>query len=160
MYWRFDINKFALHQLPLLLRNPVIYALLKCLMIAFNAVYDSFVAHRKAVMRQLDYNGFTISLERYLNSVFGLENAIFITEYRSDNVYLSYIEEGYPKVYVGYKNEGDTIFLSSVSPDTLRGGFIVNIPERLATEENIAIIRKWVDYYRMAGTLFILKSYE
>lgn len=160
MYWKFDANKFALHQLPPLLRRPAIYALLKCLMIAIAAVHEMFVKHRDKTVRQLNYNGQTISLEKYLNELFSLDNAIYITEYTSSNIYLSLASENTPKVYVGNQNEGDIIYLSSASPEKVAGGFIVKIPAGLATEENIAIIRKWVDYYRMAGTIYTIESYE
>lgn len=160
MYWKFDANKFALHQLPPLLRRPAIYALLKCLMIALNTVHETFVRHRDKTVRQLNYNAFTISLERFLNELYSLDNSIYITEYKSSNVYLSLSSENNPKVYVGNQNEGDILYLSSASPETVSGGFVVKIPAGMATEENIAIIRKWVDYYRMAGTIYTIESYE
>lgn len=159
MYWRFDAYKFSLQQLPPLLRGRVMSSLLKALTAAAEVVYDLFVAHRARVMRKLDYNGFTISLERFLNELFD-EDSIYITEFKSENVYLHYDYENLPNVYLGYQEEGDTISLSSTSPQDISGGFVVMIPSYLATDDNIALIRKWVDYYRMAGTIYRIESYE
>lgn len=160
MYWRFDPNKFALHMLPPILRRKGIYALLKCLMIGIGAVHKMFVNFREVIMRQLNYNGFTISLERFLNEQFSLEKEIFIKDYAADNVYLHMKDETPEEVYAGYQTEGDMLVLSSTGPDKISGGFTVMIPVGLATEENILIIRKWVDYYRMAGTMYKIETYE
>ena len=53
MYWRFDANKFALHQLPPFLRTKGIYAIIKCLMIGIDRVHSLFASHRESVIVQL-----------------------------------------------------------------------------------------------------------
>lgn len=160
MYWRFDANKFALHQLPLFLRKKGIYAIIKCLMIGVDRVHSLFSSQRLSVSQQLKHNGTVISLEKFLNDKFSLTNEIYITEYLTDNKYLYYDGEMLEDVYMGYQGEDETFELSSVNPNNVSGGFAVMIPEGLATEENIAVIQKWVDYYRTAGTIYKIESYE
>ena len=160
MYWRFEANKFVLHQLPPFLRKKGIYAIIKCLMIGIDRVHSLFASHRESVTHQLKHNGTVVSLEEFLNEKFSLSGEIYITDYLTDNTYL-YNEGEIPEdVYMGYEEEGEALVLSSVSPDKLSGGFAVMIPEGLATDENIAVIRKWVDYYRAAGTIYKIESYE
>lgn len=159
MYWRFDANKFALHQLPPFLRKKGIYALIKCLMIGIDKVYSLFVSHRESATQQLKHNGTVMSLEKFLNDKFGLSGGIYLTEYLTDNTYLHNEGETPEDVYMCYQDEGESLVLSSVGPDKITGGFKVMIPEGLATDENIAVIRKWVDYYRAAGTTYKIESY-
>ena len=160
MYWRFDANKFALHQLPPFLRKKGIYAIIKCLMIGIDRVHSLFASHRESVTQQLDHNGTVISLEKFLNELFSLSKGIYITDYLTNNQYLHFEGEVPEEVYMGYDYEGENLVLSSVSPDKISGGFAVMIPEGLATEENIAVIEKWVDHYRAAGTIYKIESYE
>ena len=160
MYWRFDANKFALHQLPPLLRKKGIYAIIKCLMIGIDHIYSVFAYYRNSVTRQFNYNGTVISLEKFLNDIFSLSGEIYITEYKTNNIYLHNEGETPEEVYMCYQDEGESLVLSSVSPDNISGGFAVMIPEGLATDENIAVIRKWVDYYRAAGTTYKIEIYE
>lgn len=160
MYWRFDARKFALHQLPPFMRKKGIYALIKCFLTGIDWVNSLFATQRETVAQQLNHNGTTMSLEKFLNDKFSLSGEIYITEYQTNNTYIHMQGETAEDVYVGYKDEGDTLVLSSVSPDKVSGGFAVNIPEALATEENIAVIRKWVDYYRAAGTIYKIETYE
>ena len=160
MYWRFDANKFALHQLPPFLRKKGIFAIIKCLMVGIDRIHSVFVSHRNSVIQQLNHNGTVMSLEKFLNDKFSLSGAIHITEYKTNNTYLHIEGETPEEVHMCNQDEGDSLVLSSVSPDKISGGFAVMIPERLATDENIAVIRKWVAYYRAAGTTYKIESYE
>ena len=160
MYWRFDAKKFALQQLPPFLRKKGIYALIKCFLTGIYWVYSLFSTHRETVGQQLNHNGTTASLEDLLNDKFSLSGEIYITDYVTNNTYIHMSGETKEDVYVGNQDEGDLLVLSSVSPDKISGGFAVNIPATLATDENIAVIRKWVDYYRAAGTMYKIDIYE
>lgn len=159
MYWKFDVRKFALHQLPPFLRKKGIYALLKSIMIGVDWVFGLFTSHRETVVQQLNHNGSTISLEAFLNEKFSLNGEIYLTDFLNDNVYLYVAGETAEDVYMGYKDEADLLILSSESPDTVSGGFTVMIPSGLGSEENLAIIRKWVDYYRASGTKYKIETY-
>lgn len=160
MYWRFDANKFALHQLPPFLRKKGIYAIIKCLMIGIDRVHSLFASHRESVTQQLKHNGTVVSLEKFLNDKFSLSGEIYITEYLTNNIYLHNEGETPEDIYMGFQDEDETLVLSSLNPDKVSGGFAVMIPEGLTTDENIAVIRKWVDYYRAAGTTYKIESYE
>lgn len=160
MYWKFDANKFALHQLPPCLRRKGIYALVKCLMAGISYVHSLFSSHRSSVMQQLNHDGTVISLEKFLNDIFSLSGEIYIKDFRSPNIYLHYEGEIPEEVYVGYQDEGDIFHLSSNQPDYMVGGFIIMIPESMATDENLAMIKKWTEYYRVAGTVYKIETYE
>lgn len=160
MYWKFDANKFALHQLPPCLRRKGIYALVKCLMAGISYVHSLFSSHRSSVMQQLNHNGSVMSLERFLNEKFCLSGYIYIKDFLSANTYLHYEGETPEEVHVGYQDEGDIFHLSSNRPDDVSGGFTIMIPESMATDDNLAMIRKWTDYYRVAGTIYKIETYE
>lgn len=160
MYWKYDVYKFALHQLPPFLRRRGIYALVKCIMIGLNQVYNSFIQHRKSVLLRLDHNGSSASLGRFLNDLFSLNNEIYVTEFVNTNIYLHMTGETAEEVCLGYLSEGVSLDLSSSSPNDITGGFIVNVPSVLASDENIATITKWVDYYKTAGKIYKIQIYE
>ena len=97
----------------------------------------------------------------FLNSRFALDpGTIYITDFRSENQYLHFYEEIADDVYMSYQSEGDRLTLSSHSPDSLAGGFVVMIPAALASDGNLAEIRRWVEYYRYAGTTYKISTYE
>ena len=161
MYRKFDVEKFALQQLPPLLRNRVIYALPKSLLAGLSWLQKKFTSYSDEVTGRLAVNGFTINLEVFLNDIFSLDQGtIYITDYESEKDYLHYYEEIADDVYMGYESEGDLLHLSSSPPDSLAGGFAVMVPAELATEGNLATIRKWVEYYRYAGTTYKISTYE
>ena len=161
MYWKFDADKFSKQQLPPLLRTKGIYALIKCFMTGIAWIQKKLVSYRSDVIGKLSGNGFTANLEKLLNDKLALEpGTIYIADDKSDNTYLHYYEEVAENVYVGFVNEEAQLYLSSDDPSDLSGGFAVMVPADLATEENLTTLRKWVDYYKYAGTMYKIKTYE
>lgn len=160
MNYRFDIDKWMLHQLPIVLRRPKLYALIRCVSVAITYVYTAFWRYSNDIRRRLDNTSQVISLERWLNDVFYLDGDIVIKDYSSDNVYLHYQGEVPEEVYLGFDDEITEVYLSVNNPSILSGGFMVYVPTDLATEDNLRIIRKWVEYYRMAGTEYKIVTYE
>lgn len=160
MYWKFDSRKFALHQLPPVLRTKGIYALLKCVMAGLDYIYALFSGYRASVDQQLNHNGTVLSLEEFLNAKFSLSDEIYIIDFKNANTYLHKADEVEPDVYVGYQGEEDPLMLSSDAPDVVSGGFTIRIPEGLSTPENIALLTKWVEFYRPAGTIYKIETYE
>lgn len=159
MYWRFDAKKFALHQLPPFLRKKGIYALIKCFLTGIDWVYSLFTTQRETVDQQLNHNGTTASLEKFLNDKFGLSQGIYISDYQTDNVYFHLEGEVPEDVYVSYQNEENDLFLPSTSPDKTSGGFLVKIPSSMNTSENLAVLNRWINYYRPAGTVYKIEVY-
>lgn len=160
MNYSFDPNKWALHQLPPLLRKTRIYAFLKCIMIAISEVYGRFKEYASEAEYKLSNNGYTRNLEKFLNDLFSLEGEITIEDYLTENVYLHFADETPENVYVGLESEGAQLYLPSVRPDELSGGFKILIPSGLETEENLALINRWVNYYKTAGTTYKIETYE
>lgn len=157
MYSRFDINRFAWQQLPPLLRKKGVYALLRCLLIGMGTIYRSFVGYRESVLLKVNNNSFTVSLENFLNGLFGVSDRITITDFKDQNVYLHYDQETNENNYISYQDEGVPLNLSSVSPNMVTGGFEVNVPTKLATADNLKLIQKWVEFYKPAGTTYKIK---
>lgn len=161
MYWNFNADKFSLQQLPPLLRTKGIYAVVKCCMTGLAWIQKKFASYREDVTGKLAGNGFTANLEKLLNVKLGLDaGTIYITDYLTDNIYLHYYDEVADNVYAGYSYEGDQLYLSSDDPSDLSGGFVVMVPSDLATDGNMATIKMWVEYYRYAGTIYKIKTYE
>ena len=160
MSYRFDVDKWLLQQLPFVLRRPKLYALIRCVSVAISAVYTAFWSYSNNIRRRLDNTSQVISLERWLNNVFYLDGDIVIKDYLSDNVYLHFAGEVPEEVYLGFDNEITEVYLSANSPSVLSGGFMVYVPSELATEDNLQTIRKWVEYYKMAGTEYKIGAYE
>lgn len=160
MNYSFDPVKWALHQLPPLLRKKRIYALIRCLMIGIAALHSRFMAYASGADMRLSGNGFTLNLQRFLNDLFSLDQEIVIAEFRTANVYLHYVGEKPEDVYLCYQNEGDSTAFPSWQPDDIAGGFVIRIPASLETSDNIALIRKWVDYFKTAGTTYKIETYE
>ena len=122
----------------------------------------AFLAYKEGVDTQLAHNSFTDFLERFLNGLFYFEyNAIYITDVVNDRVFLSFISEGFAPVYDSFQGEDPEadITLNSFSPDKISGSFTVHVPAALS-EEDIAVITNWVNYYRFAGTKFNIEVYE
>ena len=161
MYWRFDAEKFALDQLPPLFRTKGIYALIKCLLAGVSWISRQFASYRSDVARRLAGNGFAANLERYLCDQLGVPaGSVYIRDKETGRVYLHFIDELADNVYVGYADEGDVFYLSSEDPGQLIGEFVVMVPAEIASDANLAVIRKWVEYYRYAGTAYTIEIYE
>lgn len=160
MYWKFDSGKFSQQNLPPLLRKKGIYALVKCLLVGIEWIHNVFSSYREGISLMLEGNAFTVNLEHFLNKLFISFDRIYIEDYRSDNVYMHFADELADDVYLGYADEDVAFYLPSSSPDNISGGSRIKVPKSLATEKNLAEIEKWVEYYRPAGTIYIIEIYE
>ena len=162
MYRNFNIYAFAVRLLPTFLRTDVIKAILWAILNPLDELISKFNSIVTESDRRLSHNSFTIYLEKFLNDLFSVQELIYITDYIDDwSVCLSMKEElrDYD-IMTMREEELPTIVLPSDRPSTLRGYFIVNIPASLDTQENRALIARWVIYYKFAGTNFIIKQYE
>ncbi len=159
MFYNFDVIKWVRQQLPPMLRRDGLFALLQCLVWPLGYIYNLFALYIKGVRQQLSYNAFTIYLERFLNGLFGLDHGIYIIDYRIElTTYLAkHSEQMQPDYFSRYSETVDIVYISN--SDMLAGGFNIMIPASLATEDNIALIKKWVNYYKFAGTTFTIKQY-
>ena len=145
--------------LPPVLRKKVLLAFIDSLAEPLSSVEGKMSYYAENSLLRLSYNAFTNYLERFLNEKFG--GGIYISDYVNDNLmYMSFSDEIADVVYIGESDEAEynpPIYLSSVQPLQLSGGFIVNIPERLSG--SAADVGKWVDYYKFAGTEYNITIY-
>lgn len=162
MYRNFNLYAFAVRLLPTFLRKDVIRAILWTILNPLDELVGRFNTFVNESDRRLSHNSFTIYLEKFLNDLFGAKKLIYITDSIDDwSVYLSMKEELYDyDIMTMHEEELPTIVLPSEPPGALRGHFIVNIPALLDTEENRALITRWVNYYKFAGTNFTIEKYE
>lgn len=162
MFYLFDVERWIIHLLPPVLRKASIYAFLRCLLYPVKQLQEAFTTYKTAVERQLTYNAFNDYLERFLNGLFFFEGrAIYITDVEDDWAALSYQSEAVEPVYMSFQNESPAtpLQLSSLNPNELTGEFVVHVPAALS-QADIATVQNWVNYYKMAGTIFSIETYE
>lgn len=162
MFYHFDVNKWIIQMLPIILRKKSIYAFLRCMLYPLKQLEDAFLAYKEGVDRQLASSSFENTLERFLNRLFFFEyNAIFITDIVAENPCLSFYNESVDPAYMSLVNEtpASPLVLSSLSPEDVTGSFIVHVPASL-TAADIATVSNWVNYYKIAGTEFSIEVYE
>lgn len=162
MFFLFDVDKWIIHQLPLVLRRSGIYAFLRTLLYPLKQLQTAFLNYRSLVNRQLTYNAFQDYLERFLNGLFFFEGrVIYVTDVETEVVYLAYASESAEDVYMSFVNETTAypLNLSSIDPSQITGQFVVHVPAAL-TEADVATVTNWVNYYKMAGTQFTIEVYE
>ncbi len=156
MFYRFDINRWIIHQLPPVLRSSVIYAFLVTMLFPLKELFLAFSAYREAAARQLSYNAFTVYLQKWLNDVFFYtHDDIYITDEELPVAALSFENEGDPDVYVTAIDEDPVIplYMYSTPPDERIGAFVVHVPNAM-TAADISVVERWVNYYKFAGTQY------
>lgn len=162
MFRRFDVERWIVHQLPDILRKPLLYAFLRALLYPVKQVQQMFLSFSESAERQLTYNAFTNYLERWLNGLFYFgNNEIYITDEADSKFALAFADEPYEDVYVSMLGEdpSSAALLESSAPDDVIGTFIVHVPSVL-TEAQIDEVARWVEFYKYAGTQFKIEIYE
>lgn len=161
MFYRFDLNKWVLMVLPPVLRRGLLYPLIKALVSPLQAVYERFEELRKKSDDTLSFNAHTMYLERALCRLLHLrDGSVYIKDIIDDDwLYLSFRQEINNKNYIGNSSDDDKLYISSKRPVPLVGRFIIYIPAASASDSNIAIVQRWTDFYKYAGTEFIVKTY-
>ena len=162
MFYQFDVNRFIIQLLPPLLRKRSIYAFLRVMIYPVKQLHATFLAYKEGVDRKLTYNSFQNYLERFLNSIFYFEyKAIYITDVEIQWADLAFQYESADPDYMSYQDETPAIAfeLSSTSPSAITGQFVVHVPAALS-QADIATVRNWVNFYKIAGTTFTIEVYE
>lgn len=162
MFYRFDVDRWIIHQLPPILRRTAIYDFLRVFMYPLKQLAETFHAYKEVVDRQLSFNGFSDMMQRFLNDLFFFpDGTIYITDVVEPVVALSFIEEGFDPVYMSFADDDPpaSFVLASWAPGETVGQFVVHVPETMS-EADIAAIRQWVEYYKFAGTMFSIETYE
>lgn len=123
-------------------------------------ISEEFGLYIQEVALRKRANAHTANLQHWLNEQLGQpQGTIYLQDYVNNLQYLYYREERGEGVYMRFRDEGDGLYLNS-SPPVSYGGFSVNIPQKIATEENIKKITQWVDFYKYAGTSYKIIVYE
>ena len=157
MKYDYDCHKWVLHNLPPILRKNRLIVLILCLINGVIYVASKFESFRKEVEQRITHDGSVMSIEDFLNDLFKLDGEIYLEDYVNPQVYLHYQGEILEDpIYVS--DTQDNVYLRS-DMGKVTGGFKVMIPTEIDTPENRALIIKWVEYYRSAGTSFKIENY-
>lgn len=162
MFYRFDIDRWIIHQLPPVLRRPGVFAFLRALLFPLKELMQAFTAYREAAVRKLSYNAFEIYLQKWLNDVFFYEyDDIYITDEVLPVASLYQMYEFDVPYYMSFADEDSAapFELYSTPPDDKIGAFVVHVPP-VMTAADIAVVEQWVNYYKFAGTQFRIEQYE
>lgn len=156
----FDVNKWTLQLLPPVLRRPVLYALFKSCLDPLKDLRDSYATYVDLVNQKLAQISYTASLAAWLNSIFYLpDGTIYIEDSIDRDVYL-FTQGEVPEVtYLFTRTEEIPLYLE-LEPGEKFDGFIIRIPRALNTEDNLRIIQKWINYYKIAGVNYKIAEYE
>lgn len=150
----FNIRQWISQQLPIVLRGKLLMELIWVMLKPLQDISDKYSEYAQLAELKMRHNGHTQILQHWINEQLHQPlGTIYISEFINNLQYLYYRDERAEGVYMSYENEGDGLYLSS-SPPIVYGGFLVNVPEYLATEENLATITQWVDFYKYAGTSY------
>lgn len=160
MFYNFNIKDWIRQVLPTVLRKGFLISLLSCLLQPLSLIIDALLSYKRSVDERLAYNAFVIYLQRFLNNLLGQpDGTIYIIDNADDNaLFLSLKAENQPPQYIGLKKEDAPLYVSV--PGIITGVFVVMVPEELATEKNIAELKRWIEFYRYAGTRYEIKTYS
>lgn len=162
MFFRFDIDRWIIDQLPPVLRRKAVYAFLRAMLLPVSQLAQAFTAFRDAAVRRLSTNSFVIYMEKWLNDVFFYPSGtIYITEEEISFAELSFQSEGEDPVYMTFANENPLVPLDlySFAPDTRLGRFVVHVPATMSAAD-LSIVAQWVEYYKFAGSQYRIETYE
>lgn len=160
MLHSFDANRWIGHCLPPILRQPVLVALFKCCIQPIRQLHERYIDYAAQTEIQIVPRSSGGLLTHWLNSLFGLPyGAIFIQETADTSQYLFYDGEMPAETYLYTQEEGYPLYLHYLPVGTFEG-FVVKVPASVATESNLKIIEKWVQYYKIAGVQYKIVVYE
>ena len=147
--------------LPPSLRRQGMWTLIKCCLQPLVIIYDRYAAYVDLVNQKLTPISYTVALVNYLNSLFYLPaGTIYIEDTIDKEIYLFCDGEMPEATYLFTSYEGVPLYVElSPVPDDFEG-FIIKIPESLASDDNIRKIKRWVDYYKIIGVNYKIESYE
>ncbi|MGM9774887.1 MAG: hypothetical protein ACI3Y2_06780 [Candidatus Egerieousia sp.] len=158
MYYNFNLYKFAAELVPAIMRKKFLYALLKALLSPLLLLCESLTVFRESVLVKTAYNAITIYLEKFLNDTLAT-TGIWISDYVIENtLYLAHKAENKPYQYLSHMSE-DKPYVYISNNNGLIGAFAVHVPAAVATSENLYTIRRWVDFYKYAGTQYEIIIY-
>ena len=161
MYRNYDLRTFFVMLLPPLLRRDCLKAFLWVLLTPLNDLSERFKLFANDADMRLSHNGFTIYLEKFLNDIFQSGDKIFIRDIiDTQTVYMWRQKELPDFLYMSQqKEETNTIYLTHDTQEPLRGRFSVCIPVSMDSPETRRTITQWCNYFKFAGTNFIIETY-
>lgn len=159
-FFKFDVLRFALSQLPVRLRFPVLSAYADAVAQPAADIYASFAASRDATLYRLSITPQTCYLEKALNDRFdNQQRRIYITDgARRNNLYIYTREENFP-VYINERGNDAPkyIYQRSESIETTGYNFIVNVTKEISF--NTDEMRALLDRHKLAGKIYNINIY-
>lgn len=160
MWYNIDINKFAQHLLPPVLRKKRLFAFLKVLVYPFFLLIERFKQYREESIRKMQINGQVIFIEKILNDTYFLRNReIYITDIEERQQYMNTREEGDALISLSMRDEGaEPVYFQMRGEGNIDGNYIVNVPSFL--EAHIEEIKRICTMYKPSGRKFVINIYS
>lgn len=150
-----------LQLIPPVLRRATVYILFRCCLHPLKELYDRYSNYIDLIDQKLAQLSYTATLSAWLNAVFYLpDGTIYIEDTIDKDVYLFFNKEVPDIRYLFTEEESEPIYLRLKPDEDEFEGFIIHLPKQLATDDNIRIIQKWVDYYKIAGVNYKIEADE
>ena len=148
--FRVDFKRLIADLLPLWLRRPLVFGILRAGLIGIEDVYNMFSASRRDDNFRLTHNGQVCHLRGMLNSCFGM--GFGIGDVRSDGEWLFAVgEDG---VHIPLASGEDGVDVPVVySGQALNGEFYASLPYNFMVQDGLKVwVPTNVDYFCQWGT--------
>jgi hypothetical protein len=157
-WFKIDYYKLVKQLLPVMLRQPVIVALLETMVSPIDALYGLFRTNRDAGLYRLGITPQVCYLEKALNDRFDYSDRhIYITDgVYYDSLYLFTDGENLDE-YIYTDGENDALYLYTRGETGAESAdFIVNVPVGLVF--NVPEMKAVIDMYKLVGKSYVVSS--
>lgn len=158
-----DFDRLVLLLLPVCLRRPVMFALLKSLIAPVEYLYGVFMTFQKHCNYDLAHNSQVCYMEAALNDVFdGVTRRIRIEDQPAarESVYV-YIEAEQQVLYIYAEGESlpsneEQVYVPQSWESTVRYDFVVLLNGLVLTAGERSRMKAMINYYRIAFKRFLI----
>lgn len=159
MWSNVDIYKLGYLLLPPTVRRGRLYAFMKVLLQPFFYLVTLFKEYRRSTLVTINTNGQVIYIEKALNDAFAFDyKYIYLTDTGDAQNNILYPEE--EKTMAVYQQGADEVaYLTGANEGKLDGDFIVNVPDFLDNETDLAKIKEIVEFNKPAGRGYVINVY-
>jgi hypothetical protein len=148
--------------LPPFLRKDRHKAWIKLILSNIYKLYIEFMSFKTLKLYDINFNGQTMYLEKKLQDTFGIPGLYISDGLLLNEVYFSNKDEdNIPLYFPNIAEETDTNYFYNIDEYTFDAFFIINIPSInyiLLTSDDLAKMRKIIEYYKLIDKTYIIKS--
>lgn len=157
--YNIDFNDIAVKLTPIRLKRVKLISFVFSFLKPLNTLLIVFNQLRATTNYSLQFNGQVIYLEHYLNDLYDpINRGIYIQDTANTSAnYLFNDNEQRPPLYIHNEAEQGVIYLRNSDEDENVNHFIIKVPNGITYNE--LLMRKQVDYYRVAGKQYTIQIY-